>query len=238
MFFSRCPSEETSPFIVDVVFTAATECKSTSGKMNINVQGAHMPYSIELINNGNVVTVRNDINVYSNEFTGLSNGSYTINITDSYGIGMSEEVEMQYPKISLIYNTSGITDSCNTPGMLQLSGYTLYESDLLFVIDLTNAYVSPGVYNVGGSNWSVIIEINPREGGTFNDYLCSPPNSRTKFNISRPVTLDIQIYETCNGEKSGNIAYYTVSIGNEPVYPDEPTSPNENNNENNNELNG
>ena len=238
MFFSRCPSEETSPFIVDVVFTAATECKSTSGKMNINVQGAHVPYSIELINNGNVVTVRNDINVYNSEFTGLSNGSYTINITDSYGIGMSEEIEMQYPKINLLYNTSGITDSCNTPGMLQLSGYTLYESDLLFVIDLTNAYVSPGVYNVGGSNWSVIIEINPREGGTFNDYLCSPPNSRTKFNISRPVTLDIQIYETCNGEKSGNIAYYTASIGNEPVYPDEPTSPNENNNENNDELNG
>ena len=223
MFFSKCPSEETSPFIVDVVFTAATECESTTGRMNVNVQGANMPYSIELINNGNVVTVRNNINVYNSEFTGLSNGSYTINITDSYGIGMSEEVEMQYPKINLVYSTSGITN--NTKGMLKIEGYTLYESDLLNVVSRLEG--SNGIYDIGNSNYNVTLEVS----------LASAIDSvvANKIYISSPTTLNLQVYETCNGKKSGNIAYYTVSIGNEPVYTDEPTPPNEGNVENNGE---
>ena len=223
MFFSKCPVEETSPFIVDVTFTAATECNSTSGKMNINVQGANMPYSIELVNNGETVAVRDGINVYDSEFTGLTNGVYTINITDAYGVGMSEEVEMQYSKISLIYDTVGI--SGETPGMIRISGYTLYESGLLFVVRTING--SGGIYTF--DNYSnVKMEISP--------YNAISSISHNRIYVSSPTTFNIQVYETCNGEKSGNIAYYTIDIGNEPDYT--PPPPDEGNSENNNENNG
>lgn len=228
-FYSKCAEEKSSKFLISTSFTAATECNPTDGELMVYVEEIEIPYSIQLIKNGVVISAKRNMHVYDSYFNGLQNGKYTIKVIDAFGSEMTEDIIINYQKISLKTNVlRGIQTEyrnqsknaiCNNNyhAQLQFESYTLYgEEKPITSINRVNIVDNKGIYDLGDG---IYFEISARDGRNFLDYHICGGALGTEFEsgnimkICSPGKYDIKIYEKCsNGLISNNISESTVTI--------------------------
>ena len=222
-FYSKCPVQNEKPFILEAKTTAATACDSESGVIKLNTQEAIYPYDVDLIMGDDVIDSKTGLMKDDVTFTGLTNGTYRLIVTDSYGSSMYEDVVLKYDKIELYTTlihgilTEYLSHTCDEickndyHAQLSIDKYILYGEEF----NVSTLEGSHGVYKIGTyKNNDIIMQIYPNNGESFDDYVCSCTTETIDniINIMKPGDLTIKVYEKCGNVISENISYYSLNV--------------------------
>jgi gliding motility-associated-like protein len=137
--------------------------------------------------------------------TGLSSGTYLIQVTDDVGCIAFETVSISEP-LELINSSSIINTSCGMNNGLAISNIQGGTQPYTFSWDDPNNQTSPTAVNLNSGNYNLTV---------IDDNNCSLINSVSILNSdSLIVNVDVT-HETCEGQADGSIITF-VSQGNSP----------------------
>ena len=237
-FYTPCPIDKSDKFTVRLAFTSSTECNKNGGSLAVFVENIDMPYSVDVYDKNNLrVKYENGITKNSIEFDGMANGEYSVVIKDNLGNEIEETINIAYNPVVL--NTTVVNNLLDkyidtlvcgdSSGVLEFTSVLLYDNTIILRDNVSVQFVTESetddevVLKINGVNELANIRFrlfNPRDLDGYSlkfrengeeEIICSFYQNR--INIGRPVIFDIETYELCNGEKSNNISYNTVTIG-------------------------
>ena len=207
----------TDPYPIIVVAFGSDEsyCGANDGSINITTAGGTPPYqySIDCANFSS-----------NNTFTGLSAGTYTICVTDTFGCQGTDTIIISCPpagcKAGFTYSID--TSNCSVYFNNTSTGAFSYVWD--FDDGNTSTLTSPiHLYNSNGNYWPVLFAYDSLGN------LCDSAYQQITINCSNPCNLVSQIatysnpscYNSCDGQAtvitSGGTSPYTYAWNTNPV---------------------
>lgn len=201
MFQAQCFKNSKEPFTLDIKTRPMSYCltnyKNDLGHSSIKVTSddIQMPYTYQLVDANGIVQRKpeDELNTNSFEITDISNGNYTLIVTDDNGRHRDERINLELPDMSISYETRKLgtkyydgtngdtetpfTDICNNHDMfgkitfdkLFIDGYEfeIGSNTRLIGFDSANTSATVAVYARTISNNTSIFNIASGSGGTY-----------------------------------------------------------------------
>ena len=225
-FYGECPDDFKNVFSVQINdVKSASVCGGNDGEVYYVIEEAEFPCKIELYLKNEIVYAENNINLNNGKITGLTNGTYKIRVIDASGSYVEAQFALTPNNVYLSWTVLNqirteytqdktCSDICsnNYHGRILFDKVTI-EGEEHQISSLNR--VGDGVYNLGTSgSKKARIKLKARGFNSFDSVLCtctSPINANI-MNIARPVTIDVELVQLCNGTESENKDFYTISI--------------------------
>ena len=221
-FMTECYEKELDPFTVNISQTASEICGEKNGTIKIEVDGVIVPYRIQVVDKNKQEILDTDYETYALNYLidELSNGDYTVTITDSVGQSITKKVTLRQENISINYTivnqlqikyTEGQKDTiCANEqyAVLQIDSYVL-NGTAFSITSLGDATEGEKLIFTN-ENYIISFRVISSTDNDIRNYLCKYEGNKLYF--GRPGNFIVEIAQNnCTENHSDNTFSITDS---------------------------